>query len=70
MCRLLTLFSMVFLPFFLLFLCVRTVLGHRYLMDDTIKSSEDVEKYLGLRTLALIPVAENGTDAKKKKKKR
>ena len=42
----------------------------RYLMDDTIKSSEDVEKYLGLSTLALIPVAEDGTDAKKKKKKR
>ncbi|MDD6628952.1 MAG: Wzz/FepE/Etk N-terminal domain-containing protein [Lachnospiraceae bacterium] len=29
----------------------------RYLMDDTIKSSEDVEKYLGLSTLALIPLA-------------
>ena len=42
----------------------------RYLMDDTIKSSEEVEKYLGLSTLALIPVAEDGTDAKKKKKKR
>ena len=28
----------------------------RYLMDDTIKSSEDVEKYLGWSTLALIPM--------------
>lgn len=27
-----------------------------YMMDDTIKSSEDIEKYLGLGTLALIPV--------------
>lgn len=46
----------------------------RYLLDDTIKSSEDVEKYLGLSTLALIPITENGngkkTKRKKKKKKR
>ncbi|MCM1126038.1 MAG: Wzz/FepE/Etk N-terminal domain-containing protein [Lachnospiraceae bacterium] len=42
----------------------------QYLMDDTIKSSEDVEKYLGLSTLALIPVAEEAPDARKKKKKR
>lgn len=42
----------------------------QYLMDDTIKSSEDVEKYLGLSTLALIPVASENADAKKKKKKR
>lgn len=31
----------------------------RYVMDDTIKTSDDVEKYLGLSTLALIPL-ENG----------
>ena len=42
----------------------------RYLLDDTIKSSEDVEKYLGLSTLALIPIAENGEKAKTNKKKR
>lgn len=42
----------------------------KYLMDDTIKSSEDVEKYLGLSTLALIPVRADATDTKKKKKKR
>lgn len=41
----------------------------QYLMDDTIKTSEDIEKYLGLSTLALIPIASDGTDAKKKKKK-
>lgn len=41
----------------------------QYLLDDTIKSSEDVEKYLGLSTLALIPVAAE-EDSKKKKKKR
>lgn len=27
-----------------------------YLLDDTIKTSDDVEKYLGLSTLALIPM--------------
>lgn len=42
----------------------------QYLMDDTIKSSEDVEKYLGLSTLALIPIATESTDVKKKKKKK
>ncbi len=43
----------------------------QYLMDDTIKSSEDVEKYLGLSTLALIPVAaEEGSSKKRKKKQR
>lgn len=41
----------------------------QYLMDDTIKSSEDVEKYLGLSTLALIPVEEEeGASSKKKNK--
>ena len=39
----------------------------QYLMDDTIKTSEDVEKYLGLSTLALIPETE--TDAGYRKKR-
>ena len=42
----------------------------QYMMDDTIKSSEDVEKYLGLSTLALIPITTGSTDTKKKKKKK
>ena len=41
----------------------------RYLMDDTIKSSDDIEKYLGLSTLALIPMKEDEVNSKKKKKK-
>ncbi len=41
----------------------------RFLLDDTIKSSEDVEKYLGLTTLGLIPVREDGTEKAKRKKK-
>lgn len=33
----------------------------KYLMDDTIKTADDVEKYLGLSTLALIPVIDTET---------
>ena len=44
-----------------------------FFMDDTIKTSDDVEKYLGLSTLALIPldtqtVAKNGKKKPVKKK--
>lgn len=31
----------------------------RYMMDDTIKSSEDIERYLGLNTLGILPIEEN-----------
>lgn len=41
-----------------------------FLLDDTVKSSEDVEKYLGLSTLALIPVISEDNTAKKRKMKR
>lgn len=41
-----------------------------FLLDDTIKSSENVEKYLGLSTLALIPVVSEDNTAKKRKIKR
>jgi capsular polysaccharide biosynthesis protein len=41
-----------------------------YLMDDTIKSSEDLEKYLGLNTLGTIPLAEEHSSSKSKKKGR
>lgn len=44
-----------------------------FFLDDTIKSSDDVEKYLGLSTLALIPldtqVATKGGKKKTTKKK-
>ncbi|MDE7445685.1 MAG: protein-tyrosine kinase [Lachnospiraceae bacterium] len=49
-------------------LCVIILI--QYLLDDTIKSSEDVEKYLGLSTLALIPVMEEENGKKKKKGKK
>ncbi len=50
------------------FVIVCAVLIVMYLLDDTIKSSEDVEKYLKLSTLALIPMSEDENDRKKKNK--
>ncbi|MBQ8230747.1 MAG: protein-tyrosine kinase [Lachnospiraceae bacterium] len=47
--------------------CVGVILL-KYLLDDTIKTSEDVEKYLGLSTLAMIPVMEDEVSASKKRK--
>ena len=41
----------------------------RHFMDDTIKDEEDVAKYLGLDTLAAIPLEHSG-DAKKKSKQK
>lgn len=38
-----------------------------HLSDDTIKTSDDVEKYLGLSTLGSIPTKTNPTSEKKKK---
>lgn len=45
----------------------------RFLLNDTITTSEDVERYLGLSTLALIPFSDeldDGQDAARSKKKR
>lgn len=39
----------------------------RFMLDDTIKSSEDIERYLGLSTLALIPDADAESRTEKKK---
>ena len=43
----------------------------RYMLDDSIKTSDDVEKYLGLSTLALIPLDEgiNKEKAEKRQEK-
>lgn len=40
-----------------------------FFLDDTIKTSDDVEKYLGLSTLALIPLDTQQATAKNNKKK-
>lgn len=42
----------------------------RFLLDDSIKTQEDVEKYLGLSVLGLIPEIEGADSSKKKKKKK
>lgn len=41
----------------------------RFLLDDTIKSSEDIEKYLHLSTLGLIPMGQAEYDGQSKKGK-
>ena len=46
------------------------VLILRFYLDDSIKTSEDIEKYLGLSTLASIPVFESEEERAKKKKKK
>ena len=38
-----------------------------YIMDDTIKTPDDVERYLGLNTLTSIPIAEGAKKNKKAK---
>ena len=51
-----------------IFLMIAVILV-RFLMDDTVKTPEDVEKYLQLSTLAVIPLNEGEEDGKKKKNK-
>lgn len=41
----------------------------RFMMDDTIKNAADVEKYLGMNTLAAIPLEYDAATAKKNKKR-
>ena len=48
-------------------LCAGVILL-KFLLDDTVKTSEDVEKYLGLSTLAMIPVMEDEITISKKRK--
>lgn len=51
---------------FLAVLIILTV----FCLNDTIKTPEDVEKYLGLNTLSAIPVFEENSSSRKKKRKR
>ena len=50
-------------------LAIVAVVIIEYLMDDTIKTADDVEKYLGLSILAMIPLSEGEKQSKRKKKK-
>lgn len=51
------------------FLCAAAILV-RFMMDDTVKTSEDVERYLGLSTLGMIPSRDLEEKNKKRKKKK
>lgn len=48
-------------------LLVAAIVTLQYILDDTIKTREDVEQYLGMSTLALIPLDENIVNAEKEK---
>jgi capsular polysaccharide biosynthesis protein len=51
------------------FLCI-VVLLLRFLLDDTIKTSEDVERYLGISSLGLIPMKDEQEASKEHSRKR
>lgn len=51
------------------FIAVVGVLVVIYLLDDTIRTEEDVERYLGLGTLGVIPVTAEWENAVKRKTK-
>lgn len=40
-----------------------------YLLDDSIKTEDDIERYLGMNTLAVVPEIEGKQQTKKKKRK-
>ena len=50
------------------FLIMAALIIIRYVLDDSIKTSDDVEKYLGLSTLSLIPLDEGLNKEKVEKK--
>lgn len=52
------------------FLIVFVVLIVQFLADDTIKSSDDIKKYLNLSTLAMIPKMETSAAGKSSREKR
>lgn len=51
------------------FVLVAAVFVVIYLLDDTIKDEDDVEKYLHQNVIALVPLVENGKNTKHKKAK-
>ncbi|MBO5371382.1 MAG: polysaccharide export protein [Lachnospiraceae bacterium] len=52
------------------FLLAAALIVIRYLMNDSIKTSEDVERYLGLNTLGTIPMEEGKSKKEEKKQER
>ena len=56
------------LGFVIGFIAACGVITIRYLMDDKIHSSEDVEKYLGIPTLGMLPMQDDKHSASKQKR--
>lgn len=52
------------------FFLTAAVILLNFLLDDTIKTSDDIEKHLQLSTLALIPMEESAEDKKKRFRKK
>lgn len=50
------------------FLLISAWIVVRYLLDDTIKGTDDIERYLELETLAVIPLEDDKKSKKKNKK--
>jgi capsular polysaccharide biosynthesis protein len=59
----------IFIGFLLGFILAVAVVIIRFVLDDTIKTQDDIEKYLGMSVLGIIPAIETGEQTKKKKKK-
>lgn len=51
------------------FLCC-AIITVRHLLDDTIKSPEDIEKYIGLNTIGIIPLEMTKKELEQEKKRR
>lgn len=60
----------VMIAFVLGIVLVCAIIIVRYLLDDTIQSQEDIEKYLGINTLGLIPIEEGSMEQLKKDRKK
>lgn len=51
------------------FVIALIIVAAMFIMDDTIKTEDDIEKYLGTTTLAVIPYLDNRYKQKKSRKK-
>lgn len=60
----------IIIGFLLGFVIAVIIIAVKFMLDDSIKSQEDIEKYLGISTLGLIPKTDTPDSKGKKKKKR
>lgn len=52
------------------FVLISVILFIKYMLDDSIKTPEDIEKYLGLSTLGMIPIDEAEIEETGRRKRR